>query len=544
MADTTMRSATAARPALFLRNATGLVKAWSTFDAFIYSFMSVNLVTLTLYYGTASGWFVPGGQMLTATVLTGVFVSLVVVVYAGLVTVMPRTGGDYAWQSRVLGGGVAFVLAVTGWWFILWYWTPIYGTILVAEFINPLAATLGWSGVTSFFTTELGVFVACLLTLAYVSVVVTLGMEAYARIQKVSFWIGLAGIAVVAVVLLVSSHDDFVAAFNREAASLFGAGGNAYQATIDAGRKAGEVQQGFLDFSFQPTLLLIPLLLFALLWPNWGATLYGEVRGAREYRKPFYSMFWGLWVTVALAVLLILLFNKTMGWDFYYAANAAGYAGTAPVTVWPNPIMFAGWLVDSHLFQFVLLLAMGAWFFGWAGTLFLSSTRVIFAAAFDRILPSWAASISTGRRVPYGALALMVVPSIAVSALYAWNAFGFRTFILDAALVIAVTFLGTMLAAAILPWRRKDIYSASPIARYSVGGVPVLTVAAVLAGAFLVWTLWEWFSNSTYGVNNQTSLVFMGAMYVLAIVAYVVAYLVRRNQGIDLNRIHHEIPVE
>src|SRR6266508_1878653 len=250
-----------------------LVNAWSTFDAFIYSFMSVKLVTLALYYGTASGWFVPGGQLLTAVLLTGVFVSFVVVVYAGLVTAMPRTGGDYAWQSRVLGGGIAFVLAVTGWWFILWYWTPIYGSILVAEFINPLAATLGWSGVTSFFTTEMGVFVACLLTLAYVSVVVTLGMETYARIQKISFWVGLAGIAVVCVILAVASASDFQNAFNREAHSLFGASGNAYQATIDAGQKAGAAPQGFLDFSLQPTLLFIPLLLFALLWPNWDARL-------------------------------------------------------------------------------------------------------------------------------------------------------------------------------------------------------------------------------------------------------------------------------
>src|SRR3981081_287944 len=138
MADATMGSSSASRPAFFLRNATGLVKAWSTFDAFIYSFMSVNLVTLVLYYGTAAGYLEADGQLLSALLFTGVMVTFLVIVYAGLVTVMPRTGGDSAWQSRVLGGGVAFVLAVTGWWFILWYWTPIYGNVLIAMFINQI----------------------------------------------------------------------------------------------------------------------------------------------------------------------------------------------------------------------------------------------------------------------------------------------------------------------------------------------------------------------------------------------------------------------
>ena len=42
-----------AAPSLFLRNATGLVKGWSGFDAFTYSFMSVNLVTLGMFYSLA-----------------------------------------------------------------------------------------------------------------------------------------------------------------------------------------------------------------------------------------------------------------------------------------------------------------------------------------------------------------------------------------------------------------------------------------------------------------------------------------------------------
>src|SRR2546423_8026539 len=321
MAETTMGTGGQARPSLFLRNATGLVKAWSTFDAFIYSFWSVNLITLGLY-GMSYVYWVPDGQLLAAIVIFGVLTTFLVITYAMLVSVMPRTGGDYAWQSRVLGGGLGFVLSITGWWFTLFLWAPIYANILNVQFFLPLAYTLQWSGVASFFTSQTGLFVSCLIMLAFVSVVVTLGMETYARIQKICFWIGLVGLAVVCVLLAFASQSDFQNAFNREATSLFGAGPNAYQATIDASAKGGFTSHSFTFFSLGPTLLLLPFLAFYLLWPNWGATLYGEVRGAKELRKPLQSMFWGLWVTVGLVVLVLILTAKTIGWEFYNAANA------------------------------------------------------------------------------------------------------------------------------------------------------------------------------------------------------------------------------
>ena len=52
--------------------------------------------------------------------LSGVFVTFLVIAYAGLVSTIPRAGGDYVWQSRILGGGLGFLIAITGWWFILW----------------------------------------------------------------------------------------------------------------------------------------------------------------------------------------------------------------------------------------------------------------------------------------------------------------------------------------------------------------------------------------------------------------------------------------
>ena len=55
-----------------------------------------------------------------------------------------------------------------------------------------------------------------------------------------------------------------------------------YQQTIEMGtvNNAGPIvpKLGFSPF-FGETLLLIPFLCFWILWPNWGATLYGEVRG-------------------------------------------------------------------------------------------------------------------------------------------------------------------------------------------------------------------------------------------------------------------------
>ena len=120
---------------------------------------------------------------------------------------MPRAGGDYVWQSRVIGGGIAFVLAVTGWWFILWYWAPIYGNILNVEVLQPLAATFKWDGLSDFLATDNGLFVVILATVVLAGYLVSLGMEGYAKVQKVCFYIGMIALAIVFVVMLFGSRE-------------------------------------------------------------------------------------------------------------------------------------------------------------------------------------------------------------------------------------------------------------------------------------------------------------------------------------------------
>jgi APA family basic amino acid/polyamine antiporter len=179
----------------------------------------------------------------------------------------------------------------------------------------------------------------------------------------------------------------------------------------------------------------------------------------------------------------------------------------------------------------------------WYGSVFLSSSRMIFAAAFDRVLPEWTASVSARTHVPYVALALMAVPSVIVSALYAyWG--DFATYTLDATLVIAITFLGTALAGIVMPWRLRRAYEASPVAALKIGPVPLVSAAGVGFAVFLVVNLVLWLRDDIYGVNNDDSLLYMGVLYLLAIAIYVVAAIVRRREGMGLRAVQREIPYE
>ena len=476
---------------LFVRKASGLVRSWSVFDAFIYATFSINLITLGLYIFSYCYYF--GGNLATAVVVGGILTIFEVIVYASLISAMPRAGGDYVWQSRILGRGLGFILSVTGWWFILWLWVPLYGQMLIYEFFTPLLAIVGAKDLALWFTqTPGGLMTGSLVLCALVTFYIAVGMKWYARVQKVCFWGGVVGLVLVFALLLFGSNQTFQANLDTQVAELFGVQATGlYDATLVAGEAAGTVAAPLGSLALGASMALIPMIVFFNLWPNWGSTLYGEVRGATDYKRNFWGMAAAVIVTAGLALLFFALISKTLGWDFYNKANGAfwnytwGYVTEQPpLPFWPYPALFAAFLVKSRAIQFFVILLMSLWWFGWSGTVFLSSTRVIFAAAFDRMLPEWASAVEPKTRTPIPALLMMVIPSILISILYAYNTWNFRSVTLDSTLVIAVTFLGTTVAAIILPWRSKDVFEGSPISKFKV---PVwlgwLVTAVFAAGA-------------------------------------------------------------
>ena len=478
---------------------------------------------------------------------------LEVVVYAGLISAMPRAGGDYVWQSRVFHSSVGFVFGATGWWFILWLWIPIYAALCVNSFIKPILRILGAGGTADWLATKNGIFVASLATIALATYLVAVGMKAYARFQKWALWIGLAGCAVAAILLLVTSKAALHHRLQPRDAAISTAPRTPTQTTIKSAG-AGMPSSMFAG-TLKETFKLIPVMAFWLLWPVWGATLYGEVRGAKDFRKNIYQMAGGLLSAVVIVIAFLFLVTKTMGWAFF-EASANGYMGVLYAYIDPTKLLGGGdylsptamtaWIVNNSAFQVILIAAISLLVFGWWGTVFLSSTRMIFASAFDRILPESVARVTSGG-VPVVALLLMAIPSIIVSAFYAYQP-SFVQLTYDATLVIAAMFFVTGLAFMVMPWRAKAIWDNSALPKMKILGIPVLAIVAAIYSLFMAFNLWLWFYDkaNVYGVGykNKNSMIFMGILYVAAIVIWIVAWAVRKRQGMALEAVAKEIPVE
>jgi amino acid transporter len=207
-------------------------------------------------------------------------------------------------------------------------------------------------------------------------------------------------------------------------------------------------------------------------------------------------------------LLLFVAIGRSMTWDLWSESNNL-YWGTVygatpptPLPTWPDPVLFATWLVDSTAFRVVLLLGMAAWVVGFAATLFLAATRVLLAAAADRVLPSWVARTS-GDSVPVGALALLVGPACGLAALDAyWGSFA--GWAAAGVVALAATMAGSGVAA-VRVFRRKS------------RGVAI--VASLFVG-FLLVVVGTWVLDGVYGIGSAGPLVFLAALYGLIVALY------------------------
>jgi amino acid transporter len=171
------------------------------------------------------------------------------------------------------------------------------------------------------------------------------------------------------------------------------------------------------------------------------------------------------------------------------------------------------------------------------------AVRTFFAWALDGLLPARFAQVSSRTHAPHYAIGLTVILSIAVLGWAVTNGEGFFSVLVEAVLVQLIAMILIGISAALLPYRRPEVWRSSATTRRLLGA-PVISVAGallavLLAGVFYVYMHYE-------GLNIDRGHFFRDAaiVFIAALLTFFVARAARLRQGVDVDKLASEIPPE
>lgn len=480
-----MATATA-KPEVFTRKASGLVRVMSPYSAFVYNILTMGLIFPWTYLWAPGA--LPGGKVVWGILLAMLIEIPIAYVYVWLSTALPRSGGDYVFQSRVFGGGLAFTVVFSG--FVIWIlqWVALSGWLVSYLGFAPLFLGLGatmqnaaLSNLGVWFTTSTGIVIVSIINAALSMWLLISGFKNYVRFQHVMWWGTLLCFLTVFIVLFTTPASEFVSRLNAFAVASGGAP-NFYENAVAAVTAAG------IDlsppFSLMATLLIAPIAWTSLQWATYSAQQNGEIKDARSFSSQVFIMVGSLVATGLLLALLAVGIERVAGPEFSYVAGAGywsliGEANINGFNLWPPIVAVA--LTGSPLV--VLIIGLGYLLNGFqiVCNCYIGMTRVLVAMSLDRLLPEWFSKVDEKLHTPVNAHWAYFLASIPV--ILAYNLVpGWIGLTLGVTFGCGYVFVVTCLAGALLPYRAKELYEASPGAKYKLGGLPLVTVLGILGG--------------------------------------------------------------
>lgn len=530
-----MSATTTGTTKMFVRNATGLVRELTPFDAFNLVFAAVLIpvgISQALNFGAAA---FPGANIALAFILGGILLLGFGGVYIYFTLAMPRSGGDYVWVSRVLHPFFGFVVNVTL-TFVFVNWVAFNFTTMMTLFVPAAGYVMGWSpNVIGWFGSQFNQFiVATILTLLF-TLLMMRGTRFAARFMQIMFIIVWIGMAIWYLGLLLTSNGTFLANFTS------GTGANPQQ-IISTWQSAG----------FTPPVgLNLAMTLLAMLWAfqnltgfEWTGYFAGEIKNVR--RTVITSVLGGLIVSALLYAIGSLLVYRAVGFNLF---SALSYLGLNAPDKMPQGVSYVlpsltrffalpGILKDFVALAFLLSII---W---WTPAGFLLGTRNLFAWSFDRMAPDWVADVSPTLHTPVKAT---IIIGIYIEVLNWLNIFGgLGGYLINIIAVMSLMFIFVGLAAVLFPYRRRDLYENAPEAvRQRVFGIPLMVIAGVVTMLSWLFVLIAAFTASQFGLKvTPLAMIEAFTVPIIAIIWYFVAVGIRNRQGINMNQVFSEIPPE
>lgn len=277
----------AATPEVFVRKSSGLVRVMSPRAAFVYNVLTMGLIFPWTYLWAPGA--LPGGQLVWGILLAMVLEIPIALAYVWLSTAFPRTGGDYVFQSRVFGGGIAFTVVFSG--FVIWIlqWVALSGWLLATLGFAPLFLGLGASfgnsalvDLASWFTTPTGIIVTSIANAGIALLILVSGFRNYVRLQRV-MWVAIL-LAFGAMLLVLATTNPADAAAKLDSFSAAIGGSPTFSADSIAAAQAGGVELN-PAFSLLATLLIAPIAWTSLQWATYSSQQNGEIKSAGSFRS-------------------------------------------------------------------------------------------------------------------------------------------------------------------------------------------------------------------------------------------------------------------
>jgi amino acid transporter len=529
---------------LFIRQTSGLVRELGIPAATGISLASVAVVNTFINFNAGLTDFAKA-DMYLPLVAAAVIWLVAMFAYRHLLRAVPRAGGEYVYLSRIvspatgsmagLGIAVVFTYVLSTNAHFAAQFTPFMLSGLGAAFHSTALANAG-----NHLTSNIAI---AWLSIIIMVIVAALSLSSVKVVARIIFW--LIVLQVVAFVVLIGmlafhSHADFVTALAN-----YSHHPGAYSAII-AGSKANGVVFGT---SIAAGIAIIPFMVL-----NYNGVLYSYYVGG-ELRRPgrtyLYASAISIGVLVVLWVGVWAVLRARVGLQFMQAQANLGVLNPTAYGKITSLSSVAGGLgygmilstdpITKILFATAVPLAEIA-----VNLAFLTvTTRVLFAQAFDRLLPVSVAKVGDRNHAPNVAIAIVLI--IGCGFCFLTSLVNLGSIVALQSLFFALILLAGGVAALFLPLRRSDLID--------LAGVPdsdrsaFLRRIAWIGGATTIlalFTVYELVAHSSvYGKFSWESILTLVIVLGAGPVIYAIARSVRRQRNsLDLAMAMHELPPE